>query len=102
MQQLLNARIQAAQAYTGPYGMATALSTATVSTPQPAMLMDHVNSGLASPGSSNGGNGGRPSANNLKFKTELCRSWEEKGYCRYGAKCQFARRGGVEEGCKTS
>ncbi|ORY80740.1 hypothetical protein BCR35DRAFT_245461, partial [Leucosporidium creatinivorum] len=23
-------------------------------------------------------------------QTELCRSWEEKGSCRYGAKCQFA------------
>lgn len=38
------------------------------------------------------GNGG-PSANNRKlglYKTELCRSWEEKGTCRYGPKCQFA------------
>ncbi|EPS99099.1 hypothetical protein FOMPIDRAFT_1024338 [Fomitopsis schrenkii] len=38
-----------------------------------------------------GGTG--PSANNRKlglYKTELCRSWEEKGSCRYGAKCQFA------------
>jgi len=24
------------------------------------------------------------------YKTELCRSWEETGTCRYGAKCQFA------------
>ncbi|KAG0614488.1 hypothetical protein M758_6G180800 [Ceratodon purpureus] len=24
------------------------------------------------------------------YKTELCRSWEETGYCRYGTKCQFA------------
>ncbi|KDQ20655.1 hypothetical protein BOTBODRAFT_75118, partial [Botryobasidium botryosum FD-172 SS1] len=24
------------------------------------------------------------------YKTELCRSWEEKGSCRYGPKCQFA------------
>jgi tristetraprolin/butyrate response factor 1 len=34
-----------------------------------------------------------PSANNRKlglYKTELCRSWEEKGTCRYGPKCQFA------------
>ena len=22
------------------------------------------------------------------YKTELCRSWEETGFCRYGAKCQ--------------
>jgi len=26
-------------------------------------------------------------ANNL-YKTELCRSWEETGHCRYGSKCQ--------------
>ncbi|KIY69693.1 hypothetical protein CYLTODRAFT_393387 [Cylindrobasidium torrendii FP15055 ss-10] len=42
-------------------------------------------------GSSSGQNG--PSANNRKlglYKTELCRSWEEKGTCRYGTKCQFA------------
>lgn len=42
------------------------------------------------------GNG--PSANNRKlglYKTELCRSWEEKGSCRYGPKCQFAH--GEEE-----
>ncbi|KAG6332480.1 hypothetical protein ID866_6609 [Astraeus odoratus] len=41
---------------------------------------------------------GGPSANNRKlglYKTELCRSWEEKGTCRYGAKCQFAH--GEEE-----
>ncbi|TIA91678.1 hypothetical protein E3P81_01868 [Wallemia ichthyophaga] len=34
-----------------------------------------------------------PSMNNRKlglYKTELCRSWEEKGTCRYGSKCQFA------------
>jgi len=38
-----------------------------------------------------------PSANNRKlglYKTELCRSWEEKGSCRYGAKCQFAHSEG--------
>ena len=39
-----------------------------------------------------------PSANNRKlglYKTELCRSWEEKGSCRYATKCQFAH--GEEE-----
>lgn len=25
-----------------------------------------------------------------RYKTELCRSWQESGTCRYGAKCQFA------------
>ena len=24
------------------------------------------------------------------YKTELCRTFEETGYCRYGLKCQFA------------
>ncbi|GAA5884988.1 hypothetical protein JCM6882_007183 [Rhodosporidiobolus microsporus] len=39
-----------------------------------------------------------PSPNNRKlnlYKTELCRSWEEKGSCRYGVKCQFAH--GIHE-----
>ena len=25
-----------------------------------------------------------------RYKTEMCRSWDEYGYCRYGDKCQFA------------
>lgn len=44
--------------------------------------------GLTSSSSSGG-----PSPNNRKlglYKTERCRSWEEKGSCRYGQKCQFA------------
>jgi len=48
-------------------------------------------------------NGNGPSANNRKlglYKTELCRSWEEKGTCRYGPKCQFAH--GEEEIRKVS
>ena len=59
-------------------------------------------SGLASPTSTvtqnATPNGNGPSANNRKlglYKTELCRSWEEKGSCRYGSKCQFAH--GEEE-----
>lgn len=60
------------------------------------------NSGLTSPTSTvtqnPTPNGNGPSANNRKlglYKTELCRSWEEKGSCRYGNKCQFAH--GEEE-----
>jgi len=66
--------------YTGPYGV-------------PPQQLD---GGMPSPASTTGGNG--PSANNRKlglYKTELCRSWEEKGSCRYGGKCQFAH--GEEE-----
>jgi len=31
---------------------------------------------------------------NALYKTELCRSWEETGQCRYGSKCQFAHTRG--------
>ena len=51
-----------------------------------------------SPTPSGGASSQGPNANNRKlglYKTELCRSWEEKGTCRYGAKCQFAH--GEEE-----
>ncbi|TFK57499.1 hypothetical protein OE88DRAFT_1619402 [Heliocybe sulcata] len=44
-------------------------------------------------GTTTASNANGPSANNRKlglYKTELCRSWEEKGTCRYGTKCQFA------------
>ncbi|KAH7915110.1 hypothetical protein BJ138DRAFT_1098115 [Hygrophoropsis aurantiaca] len=61
--------------FTGPYGVM----------PAPGMPLDMSDSGSQ--------NGAGPSANNRKlglYKTELCRSWEEKGTCRYGAKCQFA------------
>ncbi|KAF5375146.1 hypothetical protein D9758_000062 [Tetrapyrgos nigripes] len=67
--------------FTGPYGMV------------PSQQSD---GGMSSPASTAGGSG--PSANNRKlglYKTELCRSWEEKGSCRYGSKCQFAH--GEEE-----
>lgn len=30
------------------------------------------------------------SVQNSLYKTELCRSFEETGNCRYGKKCQFA------------
>ncbi|KAH7918407.1 hypothetical protein BV22DRAFT_1134614 [Leucogyrophana mollusca] len=66
--------------FTGPYGVM----------PTPGMPLDMSESGSQ--------NGTGPSANNRKlglYKTELCRSWEEKGSCRYGAKCQFAH--GEEE-----
>ncbi|KIK71341.1 hypothetical protein GYMLUDRAFT_66551 [Collybiopsis luxurians FD-317 M1] len=61
-------------------------------TGQFAMVPQQLEGGIPSPVSSVGNQSG-PSANNRKlglYKTELCRSWEEKGTCRYGAKCQFA------------
>ncbi|THV06076.1 hypothetical protein K435DRAFT_646085 [Dendrothele bispora CBS 962.96] len=63
--------------YTGPYGIVPS--------------QQQIDGGMSSPASTTGGSG--PSANNRKlglYKTELCRSWEEKGSCRYGTKCQFA------------
>ncbi|CAK5264884.1 unnamed protein product [Mycena citricolor] len=74
------ARLQAQ--YTGPYGMPPSMGIPT--------------DGSLSPVGSANGQG--PSANNRKlglYKTELCRSWEEKGSCRYAGKCQFAH--GEEE-----
>ncbi|KAJ3432864.1 mRNA decay activator protein zfp36 [Anaeramoeba flamelloides] len=33
---------------------------------------------------------GKKSAKSNLYKTEVCRSWIENGYCKYGKKCQFA------------
>lgn len=35
-------------------------------------------------------NNGRSQANSSRYKTELCRPFEENGTCKYGDKCQFA------------
>lgn len=77
---LMAARIQAQ--YPGSYGPGSVPSSAGGLSPAAAAAA----AALAA-----SGNG--PSANNRKlglYKTELCRSWEEKGTCRYGNKCQFA------------
>ncbi|CAL4122125.1 unnamed protein product [Meganyctiphanes norvegica] len=37
--------------------------------------------------------GGDRQANSSRYKTELCRPFEENGYCKYGDKCQFAHGG---------
>ena len=42
-----------------------------------------------SPSAGGGKSSGQVSMHSL-YKTELCRSWEETGSCRYGSKCQFA------------
>jgi hypothetical protein len=72
--------------YNNPEALSTAMSRMTISSPY------NGSAGLrGDPDSSPTQQG--PSANNRKlglYKTELCRSWEEKGSCRYGAKCQFA------------
>ncbi|KAL8561318.1 hypothetical protein ACOMHN_042472 [Nucella lapillus] len=35
-------------------------------------------------------NGNGRSVNSSRYKTELCRPYEESGHCKYGEKCQFA------------
>lgn len=73
------ARLQAQ--YSGPYGLPV---------PPQGVPLAQSNTGSTVGG---GASGNGPSANNRKlglYKTELCRSWEEKGSCRYGTKCQFA------------
>ncbi|XP_041610387.1 mRNA decay activator protein ZFP36L2 [Vulpes lagopus] len=37
-----------------------------------------------------GGGGGGSQINSTRYKTELCRPFEESGTCKYGEKCQFA------------
>ncbi|XP_032071532.1 mRNA decay activator protein ZFP36L2 [Thamnophis elegans] len=42
-------------------------------------------------GGGGGGNGGGGAPiNSTRYKTELCRPFEESGSCKYGEKCQFA------------
>uniref|UniRef100_A0A2P2HYW0 Zinc finger protein 36, C3H1 type-like 1 n=1 Tax=Hirondellea gigas TaxID=1518452 RepID=A0A2P2HYW0_9CRUS len=36
---------------------------------------------------------GRQGTNSSRYKTELCRPFEESGFCKYGDKCQFAHGG---------
>ncbi|XP_022703571.1 mRNA decay activator protein ZFP36L2-like [Varroa jacobsoni] len=44
---------------------------------------------LSEPKNQKGGQNGQNS-NSSRYKTELCRSFEESGVCKYGDKCQFA------------
>jgi len=37
-----------------------------------------------------GSGGNNPNVNSSRYKTELCRPFEENGHCKYGDKCQFA------------
>ncbi|KAJ8289613.1 hypothetical protein GJAV_G00003350 [Gymnothorax javanicus] len=49
---------------------------------------------LSKCGGSTGG-GGSGQVNSSRYKTELCRPFEENGTCKYGDKCQFAH--GIHE-----
>ncbi|CAG8541379.1 12001_t:CDS:2 [Acaulospora colombiana] len=85
----------AAPFYPGQENMAAAVVNAVASLPPAAFQAALQHAGLGTYPLNGVGvvNQGGPSANNRKlnlYKTELCRSWEEKGTCRYGPKCQFA------------
>lgn len=43
-----------------------------------------------SPSSASSSSGSGQQANSSRYKTELCRPFEENGSCKYGDKCQFA------------
>lgn len=60
------------------------------STPKPDLSMMRLSS---SPSSTSLNASGINNANGLnasRYKTELCRPYQEYGYCKYGEKCQFA------------
>lgn len=60
------------------------------------VLVEPVTASRLRSSSSTSDSGGSSSSGGKSFyKTEICRSWEDFGSCRYGAKCQFAH--GKEE-----
>eukprot|EP00842_Homolaphlyctis_polyrhiza_P003992 jgi/Hompol1/4594/HPOL_001792-RA len=63
-----------------------------MSLPNPGMMTNgNAGSGNNNNNNNNGGSGASKTVKNPSlYKTELCRSWEETGTCRYGNKCQFA------------
>jgi len=64
---------------------------AVVDTVAPRNRRSHSNSSerTRTSGSASGSTSGSPTSDDL-FKTELCRSYESTGACKYGAKCRFA------------
>ncbi|XP_020104341.1 mRNA decay activator protein ZFP36-like [Ananas comosus] len=51
--------------------------------------------GSSRPGRSLAPDFASPGSSSSLYKTEICRTWENAGTCRYGSKCQFAH--GKEE-----
>lgn len=66
----------------------------------PASSRSQNSMSSASSSTSNGGNcnTNNPNVNSSRYKTELCRPFEENGHCKYGDKCQFAH-GAAELRC---
>eukprot|EP00274_Cyanoptyche_gloeocystis_P005811 CAMPEP_0196658662 /NCGR_PEP_ID=MMETSP1086-20130531/30776_1 /TAXON_ID=77921 /ORGANISM="Cyanoptyche gloeocystis , Strain SAG4.97" /LENGTH=255 /DNA_ID=CAMNT_0041992321 /DNA_START=12 /DNA_END=779 /DNA_ORIENTATION=+ len=63
-------------------------SSAAVSRCQSPGLSDHLDSSGSECGADNLNR--QKDGKDTRFKTELCRNWEEKGACPYGRKCLFA------------
>ncbi|XP_069464569.1 mRNA decay activator protein ZFP36L2 isoform X2 [Ambystoma mexicanum] len=57
-----------------------------------AQLMAQLQQQLKAAAAAGAGGGGTQGAqvNSTRYKTELCRPYEESGTCKYGDKCQFA------------
>ncbi|XP_043719241.1 zinc finger protein zfs1-like [Telopea speciosissima] len=72
------------------------LFTTPVKVEEDVLVMDGILVGSVPGGRSrSSSDSGSLSPGNNLYKTEICRSWEETGSCRYGTKCQFAH--GKEE-----
>ncbi|XP_042513775.1 mRNA decay activator protein ZFP36L2-B-like isoform X2 [Macadamia integrifolia] len=72
------------------------LFTTPVKVEEDVLVMDGILVGSVPGGRSrSGSDSGSLSPGNSLYKTDICRTWEETGSCRYGTKCQFAH--GKEE-----
>ena len=74
-----------------PPAATTAAAAATTAATAPAASAATAATAAATAGAAGAAPQTPPgSPSNPLYKTEMCRSWEETGGCRYGAKCQFA------------
>ncbi|MBN3296114.1 TISB protein, partial [Amia calva] len=58
-------------------------------------LLQKTGNGNSGNGGTNSNNSNNGQVNSSRYKTELCRPFEENGACKYGDKCQFAH--GIHE-----
>ena len=72
----------------------TATTTTTTKDDNHSPVRDHkkLDRSLSEPTSDRLGKNGT-NINSSRYKTELCRPFEESGHCKYGDKCQFAHGG---------
>ncbi|KAK2846525.1 hypothetical protein Q5P01_009524 [Channa striata] len=80
----------------GSEGREDKMAKASPSTLLPPPGLCISSNSLSSPASSSASRPPAPSPHiSTRYKTELCRTYEESGACKYGAKCQFAH--GLDE-----